>query len=149
METHKFSDVFVIDKDAKLESITTAMAAYLPPKSPGVRTKGTRKELLEKNIAHQVIRLATDVKSNAPTPETHFCSMTHRSFTVDGFEPVAPTATYGHDYKTDEAVTFWSENYPHTQGVTAVRNLEAPFRKSACFSKPINERLDDDSPSDH
>ncbi|XP_042369547.1 sperm-associated antigen 8-like [Plectropomus leopardus] len=80
---------------------------------------------------------------NPPTPKTDFCSTTQRDFCVEGFVPLTPETTQVHDYKSDQAITFWSENCQRVQGVTGVRNLKAPFKKSALFSTPISERLDE------
>uniref|UniRef100_A0A8C7ZYA2 Uncharacterized protein n=1 Tax=Oryzias sinensis TaxID=183150 RepID=A0A8C7ZYA2_9TELE len=148
---------------------------------------------------------------NTPTPETQFCSTTHRDFCIPGYEPSRPkaaqvclqnthaksythTSTHthahtvrqcsrrkdtkqqkhknpfknmhtfddglsynlntvnlsllqNHDYKTEQAITFWSENYQQVQGVTPVQNQKAPFRRSALFSTPLSERLNLTFPS--
>ncbi|XP_025764683.1 sperm-associated antigen 8 isoform X1 [Oreochromis niloticus] len=87
---------------------------------------------------------------NPQTPKTEYCSTTQKDFCVEGFVPFKPETTRIHDYKTDQAITFWSENCQRIQGVTAARSLKGPFRKSALFSTPITERLDEiDLPPDN
>ncbi|KAM8828876.1 sperm-associated antigen 8 isoform 2-T2 [Spinachia spinachia] len=135
-------------QESKMETVTTLRASYVPPKGLGVRLRGIRGELLEKHIAEK-IRGEVQAELNTQSPEMDYCSTTQKDFCVEGFVPLTPETTQVHDYKTDEAVTFWSENYQRVQGVTAVQNPKAPFRKSALFSTPINERLDEiDLPPD-
>ncbi|XP_039856893.1 sperm associated antigen 8 isoform X2 [Simochromis diagramma] len=87
---------------------------------------------------------------NPLTPKTEYCSTTQKDFCVEGFVPHKPETTRVHDYKTDQAITFWSENCQRIQGVTAARSSKGPFRKSALFSTPITERLDEiDLPPDN
>ncbi|XP_068588550.1 sperm-associated antigen 8 [Cebidichthys violaceus] len=136
--------ILMMDQDSKMETVTTLKAAYVPPRSPGVRLRGVRGELLEKHIT-EMIREKVQAELN-PTElslETDYCSTTQKDFGVEGFVPLIPETTQVHDYKTDQAVTFWSENCQRIQGATAVQNLKAPFRKSTLFSTPISERLDD------
>ncbi|XP_034565636.1 sperm-associated antigen 8 [Notolabrus celidotus] len=137
--------ILTLDQDTTMETVTTHRAAFTTPKGPGVRQRGIRSELLEKHIA-LVISEKLQAERNPPEPERDFCSTTQRDFCVEGFVPPSPEPTPGHDYKTDEAVTFWSENRQRIQGATAVQTLEAPFRKSAKFSTPISERLDEIEP---
>ncbi|XP_070781212.1 sperm-associated antigen 8 [Enoplosus armatus] len=138
-----------MDQESKMETVTTLKAAYVPPKSQGVRLRGIRSELFERHIA-QVIRGEVHAERNPPTPKTDFCSTTQTDFCVQGFVPLTPETTQVNDYKTDQAVTFWSENCQRIQGVTAVQTLRAPFRKSAQFSTPISERMDEiEHPSDN
>ncbi|XP_026195620.1 sperm-associated antigen 8 [Anabas testudineus] len=141
-QRHGHKGILTVDQGCKMETVTTVKAAYIPPKDPGVRLRGIRGELLEKHIA-QMIRDKVQAELNPPTPTTDFGSTTQKDFCVEGFVPLTPKTTQVHEYKTDQAVTFWSENYQRVQGVTAVQTPKAPFRKSAQFSKPISERLDE------
>ncbi|XP_070845760.1 sperm-associated antigen 8 [Chaetodon trifascialis] len=145
---HGHRGILRMDQESKMESITTHKANYLPPKSPGVRLRGIRGELLEKHIT-QMISERIHAEQKPTTPKAEFCSTTQKDFCVDGFVPLTPATTQVHDYKTDQAITFWTENCQRIQGVTAIRTLKAPFRKSALFSTPISERLDEiDLPPD-
>ncbi|XP_045923059.1 sperm associated antigen 8 isoform X1 [Micropterus dolomieu] len=149
IQRHGHRGILTMDQESKMESVTTLKAAYIPPKGPGVRLRGIRSELLEKHIA-QMISEKIDAERSPPTPKTDFCSTTQRDYSVEGFVPLTPEITQAHDYKTDQAITFWSENYQRIQGVTAVQTPTAPFRKSALFSTPISERLDElQLPSDN
>ncbi|KAM8743329.1 sperm-associated antigen 8 [Acanthopagrus schlegelii] len=142
IKKHGHKGILTLDEDSKLESVTTFKAVYIPPKSPGVRLRGVRGELLEKHIA-QMISEKIQAEQRRPTPKIDFCSTTQKDFFAKGFVPCTPETTQVHDYKTDQAVTFWSENCQWIQGVTAVKTPRAPFRKSALFSTPISERLDE------
>ncbi|XP_030599240.1 sperm-associated antigen 8 [Archocentrus centrarchus] len=147
-QRHGLKGILTTDLESKMESVTTHNAAYVAPKSPGVRIRGTRGELLEKHIA-QMISEKIRADLNSPTPKTDYCSTTRKDFCVEGFVPLKPETTQVHDYKTHQAITFWSENYQQIQGVTAAQSSRAPFRKSALFSTPISERLDEtDLPPD-
>ncbi|XP_041826138.1 sperm associated antigen 8 isoform X2 [Melanotaenia boesemani] len=125
-----------------METLTMTRAAHVAPKSPGVRLCGIRRERLEKQI-YQMISERVHAERNQPTPKPDYVTTTQRDFCVQGFIPHRPETTETHDYKNDQAITFWSENYQRVQGVTAVRNVKTPFRKSAQFSTPISERLDE------
>ncbi|XP_024154454.1 sperm associated antigen 8 isoform X2 [Oryzias melastigma] len=108
--------IFAVDQEAKMETTTTSKATYVAAQRPGGRMLGTRRELLEKQII-QMIREEMQAEVNIPTPETELCSTTHRDYTIPGYEPSRPKAAQIHDYKTDEAITFWSENYQQIQCV--------------------------------
>ncbi|XP_067430965.1 sperm associated antigen 8 isoform X1 [Thunnus thynnus] len=147
IQKHGHRGILTIDQESKMETVSTLRAAYIPPKSPGVRLRGIRGELLEKHIA-QMISEKIHADLNPPTPKTDFCSTTKNDFCMEGFVPLTPETTEVcvYDYKTEQAVTFWSENYQRIQGVTAVGTPNVPFRKSALFSTPISERLDEIEP---
>ncbi|XP_070707117.1 sperm-associated antigen 8 [Pempheris klunzingeri] len=142
IQRHGHRGLLTMDHESKMETVTTLRGAYILPKSPGVRLRGIRGELLEKHFA-QTISEEIRAERNQPSPKTDFSSTTQRDFCVEGFVPLTPETAQVHDYKTDQAVTFWSENCQRIQGVTAVQTLKAPFRKSAMFSTPIGEQLDE------
>ncbi|XP_076016128.1 sperm-associated antigen 8 [Genypterus blacodes] len=143
-QKHRYGrrDLLSADLDSGMESVTTHRAAFSAPKGAGVRQRGRRAELLQTHLA-RLIRQQEQARSEAPPPLTDFCSTTQRDFSVQGFVPVTPQVTQVHDYTSDPAVTFWSENYRQIQGVSATQTPNTPFRKSTAFSKPIGERLDD------
>ncbi|TNN36684.1 Sperm-associated antigen 8 [Liparis tanakae] len=201
--------ILTTDWESKMESVTTLKATYVTPKSPGVRLRGIRGELLEKQMSdairpvvpmpfieslppeeamrtphvfaarkeHSIAstpggrREKIHAELNPPSPGTDFCSTTQKDFGVEGFVPFDPETTrlnplvaldnlkrviarlsrleQVHDYKSDQAVTFWSENRQRVQGVTGVQNPKASFRKSARFSTPIGERLEEERPPDN
>ncbi|XP_035812883.1 sperm associated antigen 8 isoform X2 [Amphiprion ocellaris] len=142
IQRHGHKGILTMDQESKMETMTTLKAAYAAPKSPGVRLRGIRGELLEKHIA-QMISEKLHAERNPPIPKTEYCSTTQTDFCVKGFVSSTPETTQVHDYKTDQAISFWSENYQRVQGVTAAQTSQAPFRKSAKFSTPISERLDE------
>ncbi|KAM3599190.1 uncharacterized protein V6R79_001487 [Siganus canaliculatus] len=141
IQRHGHRGIITIDQESKMETVTTVKSTYVPFKSPGVTLEGNREELMKKKIA-QMISKKIEEERKIPTPETDYCSTTRRDFCVEGFMPCTPETSQLHDYKTDQTITFWSENRQRIQGVSAVRSSEAPFRKSAQFSTPITERLD-------
>ncbi|XP_012719632.3 sperm associated antigen 8 [Fundulus heteroclitus] len=143
MRTQGDKGIFTIDQRCKMETLTTSKATYFPLKGPGVRLKGIRRELLEKQITQKIReKIHTELSPAAPEPD--YSSTTQRDFSVPGFVPSRPKSTQVHDYRSEQAITFWSENCQQIQGVTPIRNLNAPFRKSALFSTPITQRLDEE-----
>ncbi|KAM8872825.1 sperm-associated antigen 8 isoform 1-T1 [Synchiropus picturatus] len=134
--------ILTVDQNSKMESVTTQRAYFAPPKGPGVRLKGVRKVLKEKEIA-EMISEKLEADSREPPPKTDFCTTTKRDFGVEGFVPAIPLPKKSHDYTKDQAVTFWSENYKKIHGVTNIRIPTAPFNKWAKFSTPISERLEE------
>ncbi|XP_026153791.1 sperm-associated antigen 8 [Mastacembelus armatus] len=149
IRTHGHREILTMDQQSEMETFTTMKAAYIPPRHPGVRLRGIRGELLEKHIA-QMISEKINAELSPPTLKTDFSSTTQKDFCVEGFVPLSHKTTQVHDYKTDQAITFWSENYQRIQGVTPIQTSKAPFRKSARFSTPVSEQLDEpEFPSDN
>uniref|UniRef100_A0A3B4GN97 Uncharacterized protein n=1 Tax=Pundamilia nyererei TaxID=303518 RepID=A0A3B4GN97_9CICH len=129
---HGHKGILTIDLESKMESVTTLKAAYVAPKTPVGRLQGMCLYL-----------------SPARMKKNYIISLSYKSLKIFltfywfNFLQV-------HDYKTDQAITFWSENCQRIQGVTAARSSKGPFRKSALFSTPITERLDEiDLPPDN
>ncbi|XP_076139511.1 sperm-associated antigen 8 [Alosa pseudoharengus] len=134
--------ILTLDMTAKVQGLSTIKSSYTPPKGPGIREKGLRGELLEKYLFEK-ISAEVQAEFNPEPPATEFCSTTQADYTMEGFRCVSPTIlSQEYDYKTDQAITLWNENYHRLQGVTAVTTKDAPFRKNASFSKPISEQLD-------
>uniref|UniRef100_A0A665XBX2 Sperm associated antigen 8 n=1 Tax=Echeneis naucrates TaxID=173247 RepID=A0A665XBX2_ECHNA len=140
IQRHGHRGILTMDQESKMESVTTVKAAYGFPQSPGVRLTGMclcqSRDKERNNFIDKI-----NAELNPPTPKTDFCSTTQRDFSVKGFVPRTT-----HDYKTEQAITFWSENYQQIQGVTPIQTMNAPFRKSTLFSTPISERLDEIEP---
>ncbi|CAL8405940.1 unnamed protein product [Arctogadus glacialis] len=134
--------IFSMNLESKMEDMTSLKSAYTPPVAPGVRERGIRGELLAKLITQRISE-EVHAEFNPVTPTTDFSSTTHRDFTGGGFVPLPPTTTKNHDYKCDQAITFWSENHQHIQRTTAVRTTDSPFKRCAQFSTPITQQLND------
>ncbi|XP_069563324.1 sperm-associated antigen 8 isoform X2 [Brachyistius frenatus] len=119
---HGHKGILTMNQEAKMETMTTLKAAYVTPRSPGVRLKGVRCELLEKRAAQMTSEKA-HAERNPPTLQTEYSSTSHTDFCVKGFVPRKPETT---------------------QGMTAAQTSKAPFRKSALFTTPISQRLDEE-----
>ncbi|XP_016893957.1 sperm-associated antigen 8 isoform X2 [Cynoglossus semilaevis] len=143
---HGVKETMIMDEAVNLENATTNMLTYVRPQFPGVRLKGIRREKIENAIMDQMIREETELNTVPPSSLIHFCSTTQRDFRAGGFKPQPIPTVHYHDYTSENAVTFWSENYKQAQGVTAVSNPKAPFKRSAYFSTPLSERVDDEGP---
>ncbi|KAM4528215.1 sperm-associated antigen 8 [Odontesthes bonariensis] len=123
IQKHGHAGILTTDRESRMESMTTSKASHVTPVGPGVRLRGIRRELLEKHVVQMISeKISEELKPLAPS--TDYSSTTQRDFCVEGFVPRRPQTTKVHDYKTDQAVTFWSENYQRVQGVTAARTLK-------------------------
>ncbi|XP_049593197.1 sperm-associated antigen 8 [Syngnathus scovelli] len=135
---HGHKGLITINTGAKMEHVTTLQAAFAPPKHPGVRLQGIRSELLERRIA-QIARDKIHAERNPPLPQADFASVTQRDFRVEGFVPQTTKINRIHDYTTEQAISYWSENYQRIQGVSPAECPNTPFRKSAQFSTPLGD----------
>ncbi|XP_075711269.1 sperm-associated antigen 8 [Rhinoderma darwinii] len=73
-------------------------------------------------------------------------STTTRDFQVEGFIPQIPAPSKKHDYHSEAAVTFWTENVHNITGVSDVRTSHSPFKRSSAFTTPIFQYLDQHVP---
>ncbi|XP_053474697.1 sperm associated antigen 8 isoform X1 [Ictalurus furcatus] len=138
---HKTGHRGILTVDSKLHGVSTLKSAFTSPKGTQVRQKGLRTELLEKHLIKSISdQVHAELTPQLPAPELY--SVTRTDYTVEDFRCDRPTPSTDHDYRVDEAITFWRENFDKIQGVTAVRNRNGPFKKNANFSTPINECLD-------
>ncbi|XP_067262899.1 sperm associated antigen 8 [Chanodichthys erythropterus] len=140
---HKYghTGILTMDVAAKVQGISTFKATFNAPKIIGVRQKGRRTELLENDLIKRISdQIHAGLNADPPAPE--LCSVTKADFKVEGFKSVRSPMTMDHDYTTEQAITFWSENYQKIQGVTAVKTKDSPFKRNATFSTPICEQLD-------
>ncbi|XP_015228663.1 PREDICTED: sperm-associated antigen 8 [Cyprinodon variegatus] len=109
VQTIGHEGILTTEQKCKMETLTTTKAAHSPLKSPGFRQKGIRREQLEKHIT-QMIREKFQAELTPPEPEVDYSSTTQRDFCVSGFVPSRPKSKHMHDYKFEQAITFWSEN---------------------------------------
>ncbi|XP_062844834.1 sperm associated antigen 8 isoform X2 [Trichomycterus rosablanca] len=120
----------------------TLKVAFTDPKGTRIRQKGLRAELLEKHLIKSISeQIKAELNPEPPAPE--LCSVTRTDYAAEGFRFVRPAPSADRDYKTDQAITYWSENQIKIQGVTAIKTRDNPFKKNATFSTPITECLDD------
>ncbi|XP_066567673.1 sperm-associated antigen 8 [Amia ocellicauda] len=145
LHKHGHRGILSVDLVSKVADVTTVRETYTPPRGPGVRQRGIRGELLEKYL-YKTIREQVLEELNAQPPAAEMISTTRHDYKRDGFESVPPAPSKEHNYKTEQAITYWSENHQKIQGVTAVRSRNTPFKKNTSFSKPISEYLDEPTP---
>ncbi|XP_046906978.1 sperm associated antigen 8 [Hypomesus transpacificus] len=132
--------ILSVDLSSRVEGDTTVKTDFTPPKGTGVRQRGIRGELLEKQLYKEISK-QTLTEFNPQPPKTEFCSTTQKDFHMKGFLPRLPQLTGEHDYKRDQAISFWNENHSQVQGVTPVRTRDSPFKKNSSFSTPIIHQL--------
>ncbi|CAL8320954.1 unnamed protein product [Lota lota] len=110
-----------MDLESKMEDISTLKSSYTPPVGPGVRERGIRGELLAKMFTQRISE-KVHAELNPVTPTTDFSSTTHRDFNSGGFVPLPPKPS---------------------KRMTAVQTVDSPFKRSAVFSTPITQQLND------
>uniref|UniRef100_UPI003D7FB634 sperm-associated antigen 8 n=1 Tax=Danio rerio TaxID=7955 RepID=UPI003D7FB634 len=143
IQKHGHTGILTIDVAAKVQGTSTFRAAFNAPTSLRMRQRGRRTELLENDLIKR-IRDKINADLSADPPITELSSVTKADYKVEGFKSVraCPNSTMGHEYTTEQAITFWSDNYQKIQGMTAVTRKDSPFKRNATFSTPIGEQLD-------
>ncbi|KAA0716522.1 hypothetical protein E1301_Tti009469 [Triplophysa tibetana] len=135
--------IITVDVTATVQGVTTFKDAFSTPKSHVIRQRGKRTELLEKDLVKRISeQIHAELNPEPPAPE--WSSVSKSDYRVEGFKSFqAPlTEVCEHNYTTDRAITFWSDNYQKIQGVTAVTTDDSPFKRNATFSTPISDKLD-------
>ncbi|XP_062340561.1 sperm associated antigen 8 isoform X1 [Osmerus eperlanus] len=107
---------------------------------PSQEHRGIRGELLEKQLYKEISK-QTLTEFHPQSTKTEFCSTTQKDFHMEGFRSHLPKPTGEHDYKRDQAISFWNENHSRVQGVTPVRTRDSPFKKNSSFSTPTIHQL--------
>ncbi|KAF7688549.1 hypothetical protein HF521_013356 [Silurus meridionalis] len=139
--------ILTVDWSSKLEDTSTQKSAFTSSKGTSAQQKGFRYELMKEHLIKSISeQVHAELTAKPAAAELH--SVTRRDYTAGGFQWVRPTPSTDRDYKTDQAITFWRENFDKIQGVTAVRNRDAPFKKNASFTCPITECLDPNPEND-
>ncbi|XP_039613994.1 sperm associated antigen 8 [Polypterus senegalus] len=142
---HGHKGIISVDVTSKFSNATTVKEEYTPPKGQQVRMMGARTEFLA-NQLYQTISKEVQEESNRPPSPVELVSTARCDYKIEGFQSVPPPSKKRHDYKSEQAITYWSENYKNVQGVTAARSKDNPFKKNTSFSKPISESLDNPVP---
>ncbi|TRY88009.1 hypothetical protein DNTS_013004 [Danionella cerebrum] len=138
---HGHAGILSVETPAKVQGTSTFCASYTVPLSPRVRLKGRRTELLENDLVKEI--RAQILSELNPDPDiTDLCSVTKADYKLEGFESQRTPLTLDCDYVSEQAITFWSDNYQKVQGVTAVKSMNSPFKRNATFSTPIADQLD-------
>ncbi|KAB5522355.1 hypothetical protein PHYPO_G00158600 [Pangasianodon hypophthalmus] len=106
--------ILTVDLSSKLHGVSTLKSAFTCPKGTRVRQKGLRSELLEKHLIKSISeQVHAELTPKPSAPELY--SVTRTDYTVEGFQCVRPTPSTDCDYRTDEAITFWRENFDKIQ----------------------------------
>lgn len=71
---------------------------------------------------------------------------TMEAFNIEGFESKNPKPTQTHDYRTEQPVSYWLQNYQKIHGVTMVKTRDTVFRRDCAFSKPVEESWEEAEP---
>lgn len=131
------------DSHKPVTEVSTIHDSYKQPQKLNIRTEGSRKAQLQKQLYHIV---SAEVKEEfvAKPPPMDYTTTFKGDFTKD-FEPRVIQPTKAHDIHTEQPLTFWSnetEEGTYVTGLTKVATNDTPFRKNAAFSTPIEESLD-------
>ncbi|XP_040276597.1 sperm-associated antigen 8 [Bufo bufo] len=132
---------------ANMAKSTTHQDSYRRPGSDNTRQHtGLREEKLKTLLYH---KYSQDILEElvSPIEETKVTeSTTRRDYQVEGFLAQAPTPSKRHDYRTEQAVTFWTDNMHGITGVSDIRTRDSPFKRSSAFTTPISHYLDQPAP---
>ncbi|XP_052796395.1 sperm-associated antigen 8-like [Mya arenaria] len=141
--------ILTIDTNAKPVSESTVKASFKTPVHPGVPLEGNKSKLMRQMYMEQAVQQVFRDDINPPEPEPlDYKSVTAKDFNKDDFKHVPPKPTKNHNYRTEQPVTFWSENKNKITGVSSVKTRDSPFRRNDAFSQPIDEYFDDTQPYD-
>ncbi|XP_005813702.1 sperm-associated antigen 8 [Xiphophorus maculatus] len=136
--------LITINRGCKMDTLSLFTASYIPLRGSGVRVKGVRKELLEKHLSQMMReKVLAEIKPEPVDLVPDYRTTHQRHFCAPGFVPSRPKPSTDHDYRNEEAITFWSDNY---QRIQRVSNPNVPFKRSSLFSTRIPDRLDDEEP---
>ncbi|XP_073540528.1 sperm-associated antigen 8 [Phyllobates terribilis] len=126
---------------------TTHQDSYKKPGSDyGQQRIGLKEEKIRKLLYH---KFSQDIleELRSPAEEMNVTeSTTMRDYHVEGFLPKTPNPSMEHDYRMEQAKTFWMENVHRITGVSDIRTSNSPFKKSSAFSTPISHYLDQSVP---
>ncbi|XP_069482875.1 sperm-associated antigen 8 isoform X2 [Ambystoma mexicanum] len=142
---HGHRGLLTTDMVSHMSDKTTTHDAYRKPVGDGELHKGKREQMMEHFLYKKFSKEAFDELNPAPHPPVKM-SITHRDYLAGCFQSVPPPPTKDHDYRTEQPVTFWSENKHEVTGVSTIRTRDTPFKKSATFSTPISEYMDEPMP---
>ncbi|XP_064608905.1 sperm-associated antigen 8-like [Liolophura sinensis] len=132
------------DFSAKVEGESTVMSSYKVPQKVNVRLTGKKQEMIERMVLEKVHKEIQDINPQVEPPD--YKSVTMKDFNIEDFVSQKPKPTHNHDYKRDQAVTFWTEHADKITGVSQKKTGDSAFRKNDAFSKPIDERWDEPLP---
>jgi len=131
--------------DPASDHLTTVQDSYRPPPGPDVRTVGSKREALERELYAQVSKEVSEEFNKPPSP-VPMESITHIDYNILGFVPSKPKPTAHHDLVNEQPVTFWTEHKEKMHGISQIKTQDTPFRKNTSFSKPIEEYWDQTQP---
>ncbi|KAF5909451.1 sperm-associated antigen 8-like, partial [Clarias magur] len=107
-------DILTTDLTSRFHGVSTQKSAFTSPRGTGVREKGLRAELLKKDLIKSISeQVHAQLTPQPPAPE--LSSVTKTDYKVKGFRGVRPSPSTDRDYRTDEAITFWKENFEKIQ----------------------------------
>ncbi|KAJ1212670.1 hypothetical protein NDU88_000325 [Pleurodeles waltl] len=142
---HGHRGLLSVDLVSCMSNKTTTRDVYRKPAGDGVPHQGKREQMLQEFLYKKFSEESFD-ELNPPPPEPVKTSTTHRDYNAECFKPTPWLPTKDHDYRKEQPATFWSEHKHEVTGVSAIRTRDTPFKKSATFSTPISEYMDEPMP---
>ncbi|XP_063312746.1 sperm-associated antigen 8 [Pelobates fuscus] len=132
--------------EAHIADSTTNKDSYRAPSTHHMRLMGPREEMLQKYLFQKFSQGVLEA-INVPSEDLNIKeSTTKRDYKVDGFTSRPPASNKSHDYRTEQAVTFWTEKLHRIPGVSDIKMRDTPFKKTSMFSTPITQYLDQPLP---
>lgn len=130
--------ILTLNEKEDLSKITDFIDSFQHPKVNYVRQVGLRRELKERQLAEKIQRQMFNKMAEGPE-KPNYKTTAMEAFNIEDFESKTPKPTQTHDYRSDQPLTYWSENYKKIHGVSMVTARDTVFRRNDHFSKPISE----------
>ncbi|KAJ7335099.1 hypothetical protein JRQ81_013040 [Phrynocephalus forsythii] len=147
---HGHRGLLSLQFEARPASSTTAKDSYRRP--PSRRTdlpaRGQRQALLEWQLYQKHSKDVFEEEVAVSHPPMESQSITHRDYSQGGFLSEPPAPTKPHDYRLEQAQSFWMEHARQVTGVSSIQTSDTPFKKCAAFTTPVTEFLDQPVPHD-
>ncbi|XP_053556932.1 sperm-associated antigen 8 [Bombina bombina] len=147
-KTHKYGHRGILSTEllAQMAENTTHKDSYGAPSKDSERLTGKREEMLHRFLYQKFSTELLEERGSQPNKLNLTESTTHRDYSVEGFIPRIPQPSKSHDYRTEPAVTFWTENIHKMTGISDIQTADTQFKKTSAFSTPISQYLDQPLP---
>ncbi|KAM8960981.1 sperm-associated antigen 8 [Pelodytes ibericus] len=143
---HGQRGILTTQVEAHISDCTTNADSYRTPNPDRVQQIGQRQEMLQKHLYHKYSKEIYEASDSSCDTLTVKESTTKRDYQVDGFIPQRLATSKSHNYRTEQAITFWTANVHRIPGVSDIRTRDTAFKRTAAFSTPITEYLNQPLP---
>lgn len=137
--------ILTLNENAEMSKITDFQDSFRYPKVNYVQQVGSRRKLFERDLSEKIqSQMLAKMAGRQEKPD--YKTATMEAYNIEGFESKNPKPTQTHDYRTEQPVSYWLQNYQKIHGVTMVKTRDTVFRRDCAFSKPIEESWEEAEP---